>query len=214
MAETPLIIASAMETSWVSVPFPVVPAVNRTLLDIAFQEHQYMLARRWENHGGFICGDEQFTKTLINITYFAFKGVEYEIQEIESVLEEMRKRATTFVDKHESSANRDKRWIKPALGGIAAAIVLTPILKEGICHYFSFFGLCGDDSAVNRLGKEASFLDGAVRTIVLETGERLHLLGHSLSKTETQLKSISHDSNSNFQLFRQILVRLISGTDD
>ena len=53
-----------------------------------------------------------------------------------------------------------------------------------------------------------------MRTIVLETGERLHLLGISLNKTETQLKSISHDSNSNFHLFRQILGRLINGKDE
>ena len=65
MAETPLIIASAMEMSWVSVPFPVVPAVNRTLLDIAFQEHQYMLTERWKEWNGKICGDRLFTE-LVN----------------------------------------------------------------------------------------------------------------------------------------------------
>ena len=214
MAETPLIIASAMETSWVSVPFPVVPAINRTLLDIAFQEHQYMLAHRWKEWDGKICGDNITTEAFGNLTYLAFKGIEYEISEIDAVLYEMKNRATTFVDKHEKSSTRAKRWIKPALGGVAAAIVLAPKLKEGFCHYFSFFGLCDGDSNLDVLGNEASFLDGAVRTIVLDTGERLHLLGHSLNKTQTQLKMISHDSNANFELFRGLLRHVLGGTDD
>ena len=129
MAETPLIIASAMETSWVSVPFPVVPAINRTLLDIAFQEHQYMLADRWKEWDGKICGDNITTEAFVNLTYLAFKGIEYE--GIEAVLYEMKNRATIFVGKHERSSTRVKTWIKPALGGVAAAIVLAPILKEG-----------------------------------------------------------------------------------
>ena len=214
MAETPLIIASAMETSWVSVPFPVVPAINRTLLHIAFQEHQYMLADRWKEWNGKICGDNITTEAFVNLTYLAFKGIEYEISEIEAVLYEMKNRATTFVDKHERSSTRAKRWVKPALGGVALAIVLAPILKERFCHYFSFFGLCDGDSNLDELGNEASFLDGAVRTIVLETGERLHLLGHSLNKTQTQLKMISHDSNANFALFRGLLRHVLGGTDD
>ena len=77
-----------------------------------------------------------------------------------------------------------------------------------------FFGLCGDSSKMDRLGDEAFFLDGAVRTIVLESGEKLHLLGHSLNKTQTQLKLISHDSNTNFELFRGILLNLVNETDD
>ena len=145
-----------------------------------------MLAKTWEEHVGKICGDLRTTEALINITYLAFKEIEYEIDEIESILAEMRNRATTSVDKHEEGASRDKRWIKPALGGVAAAITLAPILKGGFCHYFSFFGLRGDSSRMDRLGEEASFLDGAVRTIVLESGEKLHFLGHSLNSTQTQ----------------------------
>ena len=49
---------------------------------------------------------------------------------------------------------------------------------------------------MDRLGNEASFLDRAVRMVVLETAEKLHLLGHSLNKTQTQLKTISHDSHA------------------
>ena len=75
-AETPLIIASAMETSWVSVPVPVVPAINRTFLDIAFQEHQCMLADRWKEWDGKICGDNITTEAFVNLTYLAFKGTD------------------------------------------------------------------------------------------------------------------------------------------
>ena len=34
--ETPVIIASAMESTWVSIPFPVLPATNKTHLDLVF----------------------------------------------------------------------------------------------------------------------------------------------------------------------------------
>ena len=118
------------------------------------------------------------------------------------------------MDKHKEGASRDKRGIKPALGGVAAATILAPILKDGFCHYFSFFGLCGDSSRMDRLGEEASFLDGAVRTNVLESGEKLHFLGHYLNKTQTQLKLISHDSNTNFELFCGIRLNLVNETDD
>ena len=109
MVETPIIIASPMETTWVSVSFAVVPAINRTVLDIAFQEHQFMLVEQWVEHKMKICGDSLTTSDLVNITYLVFKGIEYEIEEIDTVLAEMRKRVTTFVDNRERAAARDKR---------------------------------------------------------------------------------------------------------
>ena len=100
------------------------------------------------------------------------------------------------------------------LGGVAAAIILAPILKDELCHYFLLFGLRGDSLRMDRLGEEASFLDGAARKIVLESGDKLQLLGDSLNKTNTQLKIISYDSNTNFELFRGILLNLVNETDD
>ena len=121
----------------------------------------------------------------------------------------MRRRTTTIVDNREESNPRDQRYVKAALGGAAAAIVLAPILKEGFYQYFSFFELSGDDSLIYRFGEEAFFLNGALRTIVLESGEKLHLLSHSLNKTQTQLKMISYESNANFELLRKLLGNLI-----
>ena len=77
MVETPIIIARAMETTWVLISFAVVPAINQTLLDIAFQ---------WAEHKVKICGDSLTTSALVNITYLVFKGIEYEIEEIDTVL--------------------------------------------------------------------------------------------------------------------------------
>ena len=45
--EEPVIIASAMESAWVSIPFPIIPAINKTHLDVAFQEFQFKFAERW-----------------------------------------------------------------------------------------------------------------------------------------------------------------------
>ena len=72
--------------------------------------------------------------------------------------------------------------------------------------------MCGG-ADLDRLGKETEYLDGAVRTITLESGERIHLLGHSLNKTQGQLKMISHNSNDNFHKIRNVLGELINNTD-
>ena len=49
---------------------------------------------------------------------------------------------------------------------------------------------------------------------MLESGEKLHLLGNSLNKTQTQLELISHDSTTVFELFRGIPLNLVNETDD
>ena len=124
----------------------------------------------------------------------------------------MRERAGTFINGSEGTHARERRWVKVALAGATAAIALTPLLKEGFCHYFSFFSFCGQSSALQQLGNKAEFLDEAVRTITLESGERIHLLGHSLNKTQHQLRLISRDANQNFRMIRDVLEHLVNET--
>ena len=71
----------------------------------------------------------------------------------------------------------------------------------------------GGGADLDRPGKETEFLDGVVRTITLESGEQIHLLGQSLNKTQGQLKMISHNSNGNFQKIRNALGELINNTN-
>ena len=92
---TPVIIASALESTWVSVPLPVLPALNLTSLDIAFQEFLYEFAMQWKKHYGRFCKNTFTTEVLMNMTYIALKGLEYEMLEIDIVLTEMRERAAT-----------------------------------------------------------------------------------------------------------------------
>ena len=182
--ETPVIIASAMESTWVSIPFPILPAINKTHLDFAFQEFQFKLAKRWNGYyKQRICGNMELTQGYINVTYIALIGIEYEVDDIARVLAEMKIRAETFINGSLHTHSRERRWLKPLLLGAAAAIAQAPVLKQGFCHYFSFFGFCGGRQAIDELGREAEFLDKAVRSITLETGERIHLLGYSLNKT-------------------------------
>ena len=47
MAETPIIIVSSIDTTWVSIFFPVVLAISRTYKDFLFRDHQFMLFKRW-----------------------------------------------------------------------------------------------------------------------------------------------------------------------
>ena len=119
----------------------------------------------------------------MNTTYLALKGLDYEMLEIDIVLTEIRERAATYLNGTEADLSRSKRFVKPLLGGIAAAIVLAPIPKAGFCHYFSFFGFCGSED-LDRLGEETEFLDRAVQTITLESGERINLLDNSLNKRQ------------------------------
>ena len=135
------------------------------------------------------------------------------MDDIARVLADMKIRAETFINGSLHTHSRERRWVKPLLIGAAAAIVLAPVLKQGFCHYFSFFGFCGGRQAIDELGREAEFLDKAARTITLETGERIHLLGHSLNKTQNQLKIVSHDANANFQMIRDAMNQLLEETD-
>ena len=66
--ETPVIIASALESTWVSVPLAVLPALNLTSLDIAFQDFQYEFAMRWKKHHGRFCKKNFTTEVLMNTT--------------------------------------------------------------------------------------------------------------------------------------------------
>ena len=52
-----------------------------------------------------------------------------------------------------------------------------------------------------------------MRTITLESGERIQLLGHSLNKPQGQFNMIRHKSNDNFHKIRNVLGELINNTD-
>ena len=166
------------------------------------REFQKKLGKRWKAYGGHICGEEQLTSVLVNVGYMGLKGVQYELDEIAKTLTEKRERAGTFKNGSEGTHARERRRVKVALAGASAVIVLTPLLKEGFCHYFSFFGFCGRSSALQQLWNKAEFLDEAVQTVMLESGERIHLLGHSLNKTQHQ----------NFRMIRDVLQHLVNET--
>ena len=212
--ETPVIISSGLEATWVTVPIPGLPAINLTHLDLAYQEFQLNLAIKWRGYDGTICGDQETHDRLLNSTYVTIKGVEYEVQEIEKVWRDIKDRIGTFVNGTTNPRHgRERRGAGAIFAGIAAvsvvsSIVLAPVLKEGFCHYMSFFGFCGSSKDIDRLGKESEFLDGAIRTVTLESGEKIHLLGHSLNKTQGQLRLISKDANANFHTIRVAVSQL------
>lgn len=214
--ETPVIIASAMEPTWVTIPFPQMPAINLTHLDVLFQEHQRNLSHRWSAYKGKICNDDLLNEAFVNVTYLGFRSIQRQLLQIEADLNEMKQRAQTFLNETETSLNRQKRWIKPLLiGGTAigvAAVILIPELKKGFCSMMSFFGLC--DEGLDQIAKHLQWLDGVVRTVTTETGEKIHLLGHSLNNTDGRLSVIAKDSNANFRLLRGALQHLLGATDD
>ena len=71
--ETPLINAIAVEEILVSIPFPSLPALNKTALDLAFREFQYKLAKQWTAYGGHIYGQEELSGVLVNVSYKGLK---------------------------------------------------------------------------------------------------------------------------------------------
>ena len=135
--ETPVIIASALEKTWVSVPLQVLPALDITALDIAFQEFQYDFAMRWKKHHGRFC-KTLLPRKLMNTTYLALKGLEYEMLKIDIVPTKIRERAATYLNGTEAGLSRSKPFVKPQLNGIAAAIVLAPVLKAGFLSLLLF----------------------------------------------------------------------------
>ena len=166
------IVSSGLEATWVSVPIPGLPAVNLTHLDLTYQEFQLNLAIKWRGYDGTICGDQETHDRLLNSTYVIIKGVEYEVQETEKVWRDIKDRIGTFVNGTTNPHHgRERRGAGAIFAGIAAvsvvsSIVLAPVLKEGFCHYMSFFGFCGSSKDIDRLGKESEFLDGAIQTVM------------------------------------------------
>ena len=96
--ETPVIISSGLEATWVTVPIPGLPAINLTHLDLAYQEFQLNLAIKWRGYDGTICGDQETHDRLLNSTYVTIKGVEYEVQETEKGWRDIKDRIGTFVN--------------------------------------------------------------------------------------------------------------------
>ena len=113
------------------------------------------------------------------------------MDDIARLLAKMKIRAETSINGSLHTHSMEQRWVKPLLIAAADAIALAPVLKQGFCHFFSFFGFCGGRQAIDELGQLL------VRTITLET-EWNHLLGHSLNKTQNQLKVVSHDTKTKF----------------
>ena len=74
--ETPVIISSGLEATWVTVPIPRLPAINLTHLDLAYQEFHLNLAIKWRGYDGTRCGDQETHERLLNSTYVTIKGVE------------------------------------------------------------------------------------------------------------------------------------------
>ena len=100
-AGTPVIIASAIESTWISIPFLILPAINKTQLDIAIQEFQFKFAERWNGYyKQRICGNKELTQSYINVSYIELKGIEHQVEEIARVLAEMKARAETFINKY------------------------------------------------------------------------------------------------------------------
>ena len=208
ITETPVIISSGLEATWVTVPIPELPAIKLTHLDLVYQEFHLNLAVKWRGFDGTTCSDQETHERLLNSTYVTIKGVAYEVQEIEKVWRDIKDRIGKFVNGTTNPRHgRERRGAGAIFSGIAAvsvvsSIVLAPVFKEGFCQYMSFFGFCGSSKDIDRLGKESEFLDRAIRTVTLESGEKIHLLGHSLNKTQGQLRLISKNANADFQTIR------------
>ena len=72
--ETPVIIASVMESTWVSIPFPILLAINKNHLDVAFKEFQFKFAERWNVYcKQWICGNKELTQSYIKVSYITLK---------------------------------------------------------------------------------------------------------------------------------------------
>ena len=208
--EIPVIVASSLEAAWVSIPFPPLPNLNVTHLDLAFQEFQHNFRKAWGRAKGTdFCGNASLTHALFNITYIGLKNVEKVFLEVKDDLTEMRERAQTFIVHRELHKGRTKRGaltvVVAGVAATAAAITLLPKLIDGFCP-FTF--MCGDSGKYDELAHRLSDLDDMARTVTLESGERIHLLGHALNRTQGRLKILAKDSNAKFQQIRDLFTKL------
>ena len=122
VGETPVLMATSMSSVWVSIPFPRLPALNKTHLELTFQEFHNQLAYRWRLINGMICGWATVNKPFVNTTYWRVKGLESEIIQIEDDVTEIR--APTFIQGTSSDElTRSRRWVKAVEVGEAQPLV-------------------------------------------------------------------------------------------
>ena len=211
--EPPVIIASSLEAAWITIPFPSPPALNVTHLDIVFQEFQYKSRKSWKPWGGNICANEEITDATFNVTFLGLKNVEKAYLEVMDDLAEMRERAQTFIRHRDIHPDRDRRGaLTVLLAGVAATAAAITLLPRFLDDFCPFTFMCGDSGKYDELAKRLSEVDDLARTVNLETGERIHLLGHSLNRTQGRVRVLAKDANENFRNLRAVFNRLSDGT--
>ena len=77
--------ASTRESTW-SNPFRNSSSYQQDSLEIAFKEFQCKFAEQRDGcYNKRTCGNKELAKSSINIIYIAFKGIEYEVDDIARV---------------------------------------------------------------------------------------------------------------------------------
>ena len=155
-----------------SLASPGPTAIKLTSLDFAFQEFLNKIAMRWKKYHGRLCKSTLLNEVVKNRTYLALTGLEYQMLATDTVLTEMRYGAATDLSGTKAGLSMMKRFVKPLLGEISAAIVFAPNFKARFCHYFAFPGLCGRGD-LDKNGKETVFLDERCEKSPLSIGSVL-----------------------------------------
>ena len=107
-------------------------------------------------------------------------------------LTEMRERAQTFIVHRELHKGRTKRGaLTVVVAGVAATAAARTLLPKLIDRFCPFNFMCGDSGKYDELAHRLSDLDDMARTVTLESGERIHLLGHALKRTQGRLKILA-----------------------
>ena len=130
--ETPVVLASAMESLWINIPFPNASLFDETELETAMKSYEEGVRHLWRNWTDKdVCNNANLTGSLINVTTESIRGLKYEVQEIRLTLERMRTWAASYINGSAGAVDRNRRWIEEFLMGASAAIVLAPELKKG-----------------------------------------------------------------------------------
>ena len=100
--------------------FPYSSGYHKTHLGLAFQEfHFKFMERRNGYNKQRMCGNKQLMQSYINVSYIALKGIEYEVNDTDLVLAEIKIRGETFINGSLHIHSRERRWVKPLLIGTA-----------------------------------------------------------------------------------------------
>ena len=149
ISETTVFVASSFKTMRLFVPFPELPRINVTQLQLARHSLAHDVTQQWDgNCKGRICSSTVVTESFGNMTASAVFELESEYQQLQQDYQLFKERMSLSSNQsnvvHEETRQKRQANVLLAAG---AALIPGPKLEAVGCKLVSIFGLCKSKEA-------------------------------------------------------------------